>query len=359
MSKRSTKFDGDAQGGPLWFRALDLLCLGLARVLIGIMMRLPEVAGRKMAKGCISVLKVLMPRIHVVGLRNLEIVFPEKSLAEREDILERSYKVLANNLYAYSKLPQLDGPKAVRTISYEKGSPLINGIRAREKNGMGVIIATVHYGGFENLVQCHAYIDRPCAILARGFGLPKLDDWWNARREMFGNQVFTRKGGYPEIIRRVKKGQDVAILFDQNVKSSHAVFVDLFGLKAATTKAIGLAALRTGAPVVFCAAADNFDGTLTLLAEEIPNPIHEDGTVEEKVERLTERLHQQIERVVRLHPEQWFWIHRRFKTRPPGQTETVYSVPEWQSSKESTWQQRTTSTDDETSAPLERKRPPR
>jgi len=182
----------------------------------------------------------------------------------------------------------------------------------------------MHYGCFELTVQYHCQHDRPVQILARGFGIARLDEWWNKRRQLLGNEVFFRQGGYQAMVRSLAAGKDVGVLFDQNVKANHAVFVDFFGIRTSMTKSVALAALRTGAPIVFIAAAWLGENRHRLFFAEIKTDFPESMPTDEKVQRISQALNSQAETIIKLHPEQWFWIHRRFKTRPTGELENLY-----------------------------------
>jgi KDO2-lipid IV(A) lauroyltransferase len=114
------------------------------------------------------------------------------------------------------------------------------------------------------------------------------------------------------------------MLTDQNVKANHAVFVDFFGIKAATTKTVALAALRTGAGVIFASPLATGLATHRIFYREINTQLGDELSVEEKVVKITQDLNHAIEACIREQPESWFWIHRRFKTRPPGEPETIY-----------------------------------
>ena len=264
-----------------------------------------------------------MPRLKRVGRRNLELVFPEKSPDEREAILLTSFDMLAQNLKNYAKLPDLDTERAKALIDYSKGQALCGRLHA-ENPGLGMILATLHYGSFELIIQLQTLMVRPAWILARGFGLPKLDEWWFSRRELFGCKVFRRKGAMPEILRQLQNGEDVAILFDQNVKRNHAVFADFLGINSATTKTLALASIRTGAPMAIGVMHQNADGKFTLLCDEIPTAEIPGETADERVLRITQSLNAFASQYIREHPENWFWIHRRWKTRPEGEPESVY-----------------------------------
>ncbi len=116
------------------------------------------------------------------------------------------------------------------------------------------------------------------------------------------------------------------MLFDQNVKVNHAVFSEFFGIEAATTKSVAIVALRTGAPILLSTCAIIGRNKYKLYAFKIHNPIDEEGTQQQKISSITRELHQRVEEVIRLHPEQWMWIHRRYKTRPPGEKENLYDL---------------------------------
>lgn len=305
----------------LFWRIVDVAALACAVVLLGLMRRLPDRGAELIAHVIVRFLLLVMPRARRVGMRNLEIVFPEKSVAERAQILKASFHVLARNLVTFAQLPDLTPEEAERRMPYQLGKD-ISAQLMQVKPGTGFIIASLHAGLFEQLVQIHTLLTEPCAIIARSFDLPLLDAYWHHRRERFGSKVFSRRGGYQQIVRQLGQGKAVAVLFDQNVKANHAMFVDFFGLPAATTKSVAYASIRTGAPIVFTTSVEPERGRNILIAEVVPS--YEDLPTDERAVAIMEDLHRRTERVIREHPEQWFWIHRRWKTRPPGVPEDVY-----------------------------------
>ncbi len=309
-------------------RVVDFVGLPFVVMTVGLMTYLPLEIARQLARGIVLILRVLMPRITGVGRRNLELVFPEKTRAERERILFSSMNILADNLLTFARVQTLTREKALEMYpNWGEWAALLQKTRLRmqEKGtATGIIIATIHFGCTEQVVVAHSLLDRPFSVLARGFAMPLIDKYWTARRAKFGNRVFWRAGGYKEIERRIREGDDVGVLFDQNIKANHATFVSLFGIKAATTKSIGLAALRTGCPILFATSYETAPGRYHIFCREVMNPIDEPGSIEEKVDSIVRELHGLIEEVVRLRPDHWFWIHRRFKTRPPGEPEDLY-----------------------------------
>ncbi|MCC6932681.1 MAG: hypothetical protein IT292_05450 [Deltaproteobacteria bacterium] len=304
---------------------LDYTLTVLLSVFVFILRKLSYPSSLNVAQFVISALLRMYPRFGKAAERNLELVFPEKDRAEREDIYRRSLRVLADNLVGYAKIPDLKKDLALQIFDYSDAITTFNKLRA-EYPDVGLLICTAHYGNFELLVQTEALVNRPTAILARGFSFPRLNRWWNKRREHFGNQVFDRKGAYKQIERRLHEGQDVAILFDQNVKINHAVFVDLFGIRTATTKSVAIAAMRTKAPLVFTVSCVTFENRYKVFVEQVFYDDLANLDKEEQIVQITQRLNDILERLIRQHPDNWFWIHRRFKTREGGAEENIYTA---------------------------------
>lgn len=304
-------------------RLLDFLALCLVRALVGVMRAFPKKGAYFIARTVVRFFIGFTPRFKDTGRQNLEMVFPEKTSEEHERILEESFNVLARNLRDYATIPSCQKSDLQNVTGMEELRELALKIE-KEQPGAGVLYLGPHFGSYEKMVQLWVFINRPIAILARAFGLPRLDAWWNAQRELHGNKMFGRKGGYREIVNRLQAGEDVVILFDQNVKKNYAVFVELFGIMAATTKTVGLAAIRTGCPLVFCAAIEKPLGKYQVFSRQLANPYKDPGSNDEKVHSITKELHECLEGLVKEHPEQWFWVHRRFKTRPEGEAETIY-----------------------------------
>lgn len=283
----------------------------------------PEKLANAISRFCLNLLILFVPRFKSVGLRNLEIIFPEKSFDERKQILQKSFGVLARNLLTFSKLENYSKADLEQMFDFREPLEVINSVRKRNPE-RGIIFPTLHYGCFELFIQAHSRVSgKNISAVTREFGITNLDRWWNSKRQMFGNRVLPRKGAFREIVKVLTAGKDIALLFDQNVKRNHAIFVNFFGMKAATTKTISLAAIKTGAPVILIASAEISPGKHKVYAKEIPLPKLSSRT--EIVEQHSELLHRFVEEIIREHPEQWFWIHRRYKTRPLGESETIYA----------------------------------
>ncbi len=284
-----------------------------------------EEAGRKRAERVVRLIVHAVPRLHRTALRNLEIAFPGLSLEERTRLAEESYRKLGENLYWFARLGSLELETVRSLVDLSQALPLWH---EAQKAEAGTLMITAHYGNFELFAQALTAYFGPFNILYRDFGWPKLDRLWTGRRERFGSKTYPRKGAFNAIVRGLQQGQNMGLLFDQNVKRKHAAFIDLFGVPAATTKAIGYAALKTECPVMFGVCMENPPGSAyryRVDASTIPNPITESGSNDEKIEKFLIRLNVELEKVIRAAPENWYWIHRRWKTRPDGEAETIYS----------------------------------
>ncbi len=302
----------------------DILALATVRTVTWFLAHLPNRLAHPVAYFLIRLSLLALRRSTSVARKNLAIALPSLSEVERERVRIRSLHVLAEALVGFSKMPQLNREQLRTIFDFKKVNALADQMRKRSP-GVGLLVATMHFGNFELLAIAFSAIDHPIDILARGFGLSRLDAWWNSRRTIYGNRVFNRVGGYAEVTKRVRRGRDVALLVDQNVKRNHAIFVDFFGIPTATTKTIAIAALRTGAQILLVADGDAGEGRHKVLFREIKNLRDENGSFERKVELMTAELNHRIEEIIRQQPERWFWIHRRFKTRPLGESENVYS----------------------------------
>jgi len=284
---------------------------------------LPDKIALIVARSYVSLIFLLIPRLNEAAKSNIKLVFPKKSQADKDKLRKLSKNVLAENILGFVRIPRLTPEKAKIACDYTEAIKTLERLR-KKSNGVGTLIPAIHFDAFELFVQVHALNHRPAYILGRGTGLKNFDLWWNGQREIFGNKIFSRKGGYKEIVKRLKEGQDVILLCDQNVKLNHAVFARFFGVKAATTKTIALAALRTGAPIMFGSPLSISLGKFEITAEEVLHPNDIEGDTEEKILACTEDLHRHFERQILKRPEAWFWIHRRWKTRPEGDKKNIY-----------------------------------
>lgn len=187
-------------------------------------------------------------------------------------------------------------------------------VRAAMAAGRGVLYLTAHFGNWELLAAAHALAGFPASVVIRPLDNPFLE------AHLLRGRTRSRVGLIPkrEAVRGVRaalaRGECVGILLDQDA-GREGVFVPFFGQPAATSRSLAVLALKTRAPVVpaFIRRLPNGDHHITL-GPVIP--LVSTGQREPDVEAATTRFTEAIERHVRAHPEQWFWVHRRWKTQP-------------------------------------------
>jgi len=309
----------------MWGGMDRLALLGL-RVVCGGLRLLPPRVGESVVATVFRILLYLVPRYERIARRNLALAFPEETDKWRAARLAESIRSLARVLVDFARLPRLDREWVERHVTVPF-LPRFEEIK-RANPGRGVVIATGHLGSFELLAHSIALLGHPLSFVVRNFTLPRVDAWWTASREASGNRVIGRRGAFKDIVRDIQRGRDVAVLFDQNVTRNHAVFVPWFGIPAATTRAVALAALRTESPVIVAGVGYRGGDCYEVLAEECDfGAIYAatDIPTEEKVLRMTAEMASRYVGMIRRYPGEWFWMHRRWKTRPEGEAEDVYS----------------------------------
>jgi KDO2-lipid IV(A) lauroyltransferase len=150
-------------------------------------------------------------------------------------------------------------------------------------------------------------------VLVRPLDNPRIDRLISRCRALSGNHLIEKKESARAILKALAANQAVGILVDQNVSLDEGVFVDFFGVPACAGTAFVRLAARSGAAVIPGFALWS-EAERRYVLRFYP-PLEITGDAEED----TRRLHRQLEAVIREHPDQWLWIHRRWKTRPPGE----------------------------------------
>jgi KDO2-lipid IV(A) lauroyltransferase len=203
--------------------------------------------------------------------------------------------------------------------------------RAALAEGRGVVMVTGHMGNWEVNGIALGWLFEPVAVVARPLDNPGLDERLVTFRQKSGNPVVYKRRALGQALRLLRSGQAVAFLVDQNVQADEGIFVDFFGRPAATTTAAAALAVRVDCPILHGWAELRGDGRYLLHLEGTrPRPGAEPTA---EVARLTQEMTSAIEGYIRSAPEQWLWIHRRWKTRPPEEA-TPATVPTEPSAKE-------------------------
>ncbi len=189
-------------------------------------------------------------------------------------------------------------------------------LRAALENGKGVVVVTGHVGNWESHGVVHGTLFGPMGVVARPLDNPELDRRLCHFRERTGNQVIYKRRALIQVLRTLREGRAVAILIDQNVQEEDGIFVEFFGRPAATTTVVAALALKTGSALVPARTTLQPDGRYRAVYEP-PLELQATGDRAADIAAITQALTRRIEAWVRETPEQWLWIHRRWKTQPP------------------------------------------
>lgn len=188
--------------------------------------------------------------------------------------------------------------------------------RAAVASGRGVVCPTGHFGNWEFQGVASALLLGPFSVVARPLDNPELDRRLVGLRTATGNTVIYKKKALGQIMRTIREGGIVAIVIDQNVQAKDGIFVDFFARPACTTTVAAALAMKTGCMIVPVHCPLGPDGRYRM----VYGPAVEwkwKGRGKKDVADLTQHLTSIVEEWVREHPEQWLWLHRRWKTRPP------------------------------------------
>jgi KDO2-lipid IV(A) lauroyltransferase len=250
-----------------------------------------------------------------VVLENLGRAFPEKSDAERLEIARRTFLSLGQMLFDFLRVPYLPAAELERVFVTE-GWECYEQAAAR---GTGVVACTAHFGNFEALAGAHTMRGVPITTISRQMADNWINRAWRAFRHKSGVDeiVVQRNATFKAAIRALKARRVLGFVIDQNDTSRSAVFPTFFGVPAATSPTPAWLALRTGAAVVFVVSYPLGDGRHRVILEG-PLEVPDTGDRERDVLAFMQELNGRLERWVRERPEQWYWLHRRWKTRPPG-----------------------------------------
>ena len=259
-----------------------------------------------------------------VVLDNLRLAFPEKAERERRAIARATYRNLGRLAPEFLLAPRMTRDDLERVFTYE-GWENFEEAQAR---GKGVIACTAHFGNFEMLAAVHNLKGIPITMISRKMGRSRVNDLWRRARARAGvEDLVVRKGETLRAARRaLEQGRVLGYVIDQNQPLRRAIFPTFFGVPAATSPTPAILALRTGAPVVFTLALPLGDGRHRVLFEG-PLEVPDTGDRRRDALAFMQDLNDRLERRVREHPEHWYWLHRRWKTRPDGDVDARRGTP--------------------------------
>ncbi|HEY2846473.1 MAG TPA: lysophospholipid acyltransferase family protein [Pyrinomonadaceae bacterium] len=289
-----------------------------ARFALGAIGLLSRGAAVRVATWIILAVPVILPKLKRTGMRNLEIAFPEKSIAERAAILRGTFENLGRVLGDLSQFHKYDRDRLSELIEYDLDDTS-RSLYELQKQGRGVLITTGHLGNWEMLVLGFAALYEPISYLARPLDNPLLDTMLNDKRTRFGNNPISKTKSAMLAAKILRDGGILGILADVNAHPKEGVFVPFFGLSACTSSGAAMLAIRSDALIfpTFCVWLKEKQ-RYRFVHGPVLKPANT-GELKQNVIDTTAAYTAEIEKLIRQYPDQWMWIHKRWKTRPPGE----------------------------------------
>ncbi|SPE36426.1 Lipid A biosynthesis acyltransferase [Candidatus Sulfopaludibacter sp. SbA6] len=274
----------------------------------------PLPLAHRLARAYTRLLDLAIPRLRQVACRNLTFALPD---ANPTPIADGVFRSIARLLVAFARFPSIRQDNLARWIRCEGAEHFETAIR----QGRGVLFATAHLGNWELSAYAHALLASPMNVIVRPLDNPLIDALVERRRALSGNRLVIKKDFARAILKALSANQAVGILIDQNTSLENGVFVDFFGIPACASTGLAKLAAHSGAAVIPGFALWSEEEGRYILRFYPPVAISGDAV------RDTQTLQAKLEAVIRAHPDQWLWIHRRWKTRPPGQPSLYETVP--------------------------------
>jgi KDO2-lipid IV(A) lauroyltransferase len=262
-------------------------------------------------------LDVAIPRLRRVARRNLAMALPEFTPQRHAEIVDGVFRSIARILVTFAKFPAIRRGYLGHWIRLEGGEHFD---QAREA-GRGVLVATAHLGNWELSAFAHALMTAPMNVVVRPLDNPMIDALVERRRALTGNRPIGKKDFARAILKALAANEAVGILIDQNAALDTGIFVDFFGVPASAGTGFAKFAAHSGATVVPGFALWSEQEQRYVLRFYPPLEMTGDAV------RDTQTLHAKLEEIIREYPEQWLWIHRRWKTRPPGEASPYETTP--------------------------------
>ena len=287
----------------------------VAACLLGLLTRLPRGIAKRMTQLMGLIGYVLASRLRRVAYFNLKLAIPQMPKSQQKKVVRGVFQNLSRLLVEFSQFPKLNAQNIQERVIYDGFE---NYAQAKHR-GKGVLILTAHFGSWELSSFAHAIYGHPMKFLVRPLDNAQVDALIMRYRTLSGNIGIAKRNSTRQVIRSLRKNEVIGVLIDQNASREEGVFVDFFGVPASTTAGVATLAMRTGAAVVPGFLIWDERLRKHRLRFEPALELDVSGDFQADVVRNTAKFNRVLEQTIRMYPEQWLWVHRRWKTRPKGE----------------------------------------
>lgn len=280
------------------------------RLVAGVVSLLPEWAAWWFGKAIGRCIYVFDRRHRAIASANFAAAFPEKTDDEVKDFVRKVFEHLGLVAVESLRIRKM----LAKGIEQFVEKPDMSEVDKIISEGKGLIVATAHIGNWEVAGHATSVMITPLSSVARPLDNPLVEEYVDRMRRLSGQVIIGKRGAVRDMVRVLRSGGAVVILMDQDARK-RGVFVDFFGRPASTWPSAAALSLKLGCPIVigFARRIGRFRYKLIVDEMFLPDPT---GDREADVHQLTQRITSRIEKRIRECPEQWFWVHRRWKTQP-------------------------------------------
>ncbi len=262
-------------------------------------------------KGLARLIYLLDAKHRHIARVNLDLAFEDKmSDAKKRDIVKKTYENLLFNLADFVRNQGISEEELFKKVRFENEEI----VEEAKRGGRPIVFITAHYGNWELLPLATAAKFGPLTGVGRPLDSKVMDEILRKNREQFDIEVVPKKGAMRELLKALKKGRSVGLLVDQNTAENEGVLISFFGKEARHTPAAALLAMRTDALIVpaFITTEDHRQYTITYYP---PLTFPKEGEKEERLRKCVQAQADITEKVIREKPDEWFWLHQRWKNR--------------------------------------------
>jgi Kdo2-lipid IVA lauroyltransferase/acyltransferase len=284
-------------------------------VILNALRILPRGVSRGLAASVAGALYAVLPKLQRTAEFNLRLAFPEWDDARRKTVIRAMVRNLGWMAAEFARLPQYSKENIEKVVILDGHENFLEG----QRRGKGVLYLTGHIGAWELSSFAHASYGFPLHYMARPLDNVRVNSLVNSYRCLSGNRPIFKNESARAVLKILREAETVGILADQNTMPEEGVFVDFFGKMACTTTGIARVALHTDAAVVPGYAYWDEGIRKYRLRFEPAVELVRTGDTEQDIFVNTQKFAKVIEGIIRKHPEQWVWVHARWKTRPKGE----------------------------------------
>ena len=278
---------------------------------------LPAPAAMDLGRGMSKIAYFLAGELRRTAAINLRLAFPEKSDEERARLVRECFDSLGRLLGFFSQMGSRSKDELRQLVELQGWENLE---AAKGTNGQKLVLYTGHIGAWELTSFGLSLFGHPFTFLVRRIDNPQIEQLVDRVRTRFGNQTIDKLSAARSMLKVLRSGESsLGLLPDLNTLDDEAIFIDFMGVPAATTFTMAKLALRTNTPIIPVFSPWDAEKRKYLVIVEPPVTFERSDDEEENVRRLTIGITERIENQIRRYPGQWLWVHKRWKTRPPGQ----------------------------------------